>query len=283
MEDFTGPPSILSKAFEILRAFTTKERVMTLTQLTEATGLSKSSVHRLLLRLMELGAIEQNPRGYKIGIDLLQIGAKTPAAGLRDMAMSHLADLHLRTHQTVHLAVLRKFDIVYLTKLEAGDTLSALSGIGARLPANCSALGKVLLAYEDLAVLRENMPTSLSRMTPASLTDPAALIAELRQVRSRGIACEEGETQRSLACIASPVLVSGVAVGAVSVAYQRGAVLSGQVETALRNTTTRIAIDASHTLSERTHWHQGLDPAALNESWAGTVAPDGLKHPRQSG
>jgi DNA-binding IclR family transcriptional regulator len=248
-------PSILTKAFDLLRAFNPHERVMTLSELSRASGLPKSTVHRLLARLIELNAVEPHRSGYKLGLGLLQLGSTTPAGYMRELAMPYLAHLHRWSGQTVNLAVLRQFDVVYLEKLATKDSRATISSVGARLPANCTAIGKALLAWEDLDDLADFLPSPLPRMTPSSVTDVPTLVAQLRRVRDEGLARESEEAQLGLSCIAAPVLLHGFAVGAVSVGFPVDAPLPTGVEAALRTTTSHIATDIREGLAQgREHW-----------------------------
>jgi DNA-binding IclR family transcriptional regulator len=255
MIDVDVPPSILSKAFDLLRAFNATERVMTLTDLSRASGLPKSTVHRLLARLIELGAIEHHRDGYKVGIELFRLGVTTPAASMRDVAMPYLASLHRWSGHTVHLAVLRQFDVVYLEKVAMHSSPSALSGVGGRLPANCTAIGKALLAHENLDDLESFLPNPMPRMTPLSVTGLPELLAQLREIRQGALARECEEAQLELACVALPLVVNGFAVGAVSISYRAGSVLDPKIGVALRETTARISREICAGLAEgRAHW-----------------------------
>lgn len=251
----TEPPSILTKAFDLLRAFNPHERVMTLSELARAAGLPKSTVHRLLARLVELGAVEHHRSGYKIGLGLLQLGAGTPAGYMRDLGLPHLGQLHRWSSATVQFAVLRQFDVVYLEKLATPDSPASITSIGGRLPANCTAIGKALLAHENLDDLAAFLPNPLPRMTTRSVTEVEQLVAELRTVRDEGIAREDGEAQPGLACIAAPVLLNGFAIGAVSLGFASGSALPAQSGRALTITARRIAEDVDHGLADgREHW-----------------------------
>jgi DNA-binding IclR family transcriptional regulator len=242
------PPSILSKAFELLRAFNANDRVMTLSELARASELPKSTVHRLLGRLMELDAIEPHRDGYKLGLSMIQLGANTPAAALRDLAMPYLAALHRWTSKTVHLGVLRKYDVVYLEKLSLPDAPVGLSSVGARLPANCTAVGKALLAGENFDDLAAFMPSPLPMLTADSISDVRRLISELRQVSDTGLAREKNESLVGIGCIAAPVIVHGFTIGAVSISHRAGDRLNPKAETALRDAVAGIARQAKETL-----------------------------------
>lgn len=235
------PPSILTKAFDLLHAFNHKDRVMTLSELARAAQLPKSTVHRLLARLIELDAVEHHGAGYKLSLGLMQLGATTPAANLRDRALPHLAGLHRWTGETVHLGVLRQFDVVYLEKLARSNSPVVLSRVGGRLPANCTAIGKALLAWEDLDDLAAFLPSPMPKLTPRSVSDVDALITELHEIKGSGLARERGEAQPGLSCVATPIVVQGIAVAAVSVGYRSGAPLNPRVDTALRDTASQIA------------------------------------------
>ncbi|MFJ9542773.1 IclR family transcriptional regulator [Streptomyces sp. NPDC101225] len=248
------PPSILSKAFDLLRAFNAHERVMTLSELSRASGLPKSTVHRLLARLIELGAIEHHGAGYKIGLDLFQLGSSTPAGAMRDAAMPYLAALHRWTGHTVHLGLLRRFEVVYLEKVARRSTLSDPSGVGTRLPASCTAVGKALLAHENLEDLAHFLPDPLPGLTPRSVTDAARLIAELRLIRQGGLAREHGEARPGLACVAAPIVVRGFAVGAVSVAFPADARLDPKTGTVLRDAVAQVANEIRQRLPEHALW-----------------------------
>jgi DNA-binding IclR family transcriptional regulator len=255
MDDSETPPSILSKAFDLLHAFNSNERVMTLTELSEASGLAKSTVHRLLARLIELGAVEHHRAGYKIGLEIFRLGVTTPAAGMRDAAVPYLAALHQRTGQTVHLAVLRQFDIIYLERLASGGPPSTLFGVGSRLPANCTATGKALLAHEELEDLKSFLPQPMPRMTAASVSDVHTLLIELAGIRRGALARERGEAQPGLACTAAPVIVNGFAIGAVSISQRSAASFEPKYDAALRETAVHVARDIQAKLAEgRSQW-----------------------------
>lgn len=273
------PPSILDKAFALLEAFGPEQRVMSLSEIGRAAGLPKSTVHRLLARLIELGAIEHHRSGYRIGVAMFRIGATAPAMGMRDVAAPLLAALHHRTGLTVHLAVLRQFDVVVLERITRRSLPSTVSGVGSRLPANCTALGKALLAHEDIDDLAMFLPRPMPAMTPASVTDVDRLTTELHEVRTSGVAYETNQAQRGTACIASPIIVLGSTVAAMSVSFQAGAQPGQALVTAIRDTAARIAGDVGTALRDgRVGWFpREIDeyPELERPADRGTVRPQG--------
>jgi DNA-binding IclR family transcriptional regulator len=110
--------------------------------------------------------------------------------------------------------------------------------VGKRVPANCTAIGKALLSYEDLDDLAMFLPSPL----PAgSITSIDVLIAQLRQVRRLGLAQESDEATQGLACMAAPIVGRGFAVAAVPVAHPTAVPLDPKTSSALRDTASRIA------------------------------------------
>jgi DNA-binding IclR family transcriptional regulator len=214
---------------------------MTLSELARASGLPKSTVHRLLARLVDLGALEHHRSGYKLGLGLLQLGATTPAANMRDLGIPFLVALQRWSGLTVTCAVLRDFDTVFIERLAPLDETFQLARVGARLPANCTAIGKALLAQEDLDDLAAFLPDRLPQLTPYSITDSAEFVEHLRIVVKEGVAREYGEAQLDLESIGMPVVVNGLAVGAVAVSGPSHQPLGSRVEEALRTTVRQIA------------------------------------------
>jgi DNA-binding IclR family transcriptional regulator len=245
----TEVASILNKAFDLLYAFNDNSRVMTLSELARASGLPKSTVHRLLARLVDLGALEHHRSGYKLGLGLLQLGATTPAANMRDLSIPYLVALQRWSGLTVTCAVLRHFDTVFIERLAPLEETFHLARVGARLPANCTAIGKALLAHEDLDDLAAFLPDRLPQLTPHSITDSGEFVEHLRIVVKEGVAREYGEAQLCLDSIAMPVVVNGLVVSAVAVSGPAHQPLSSRVEEALRTTVRQIAVRSAEYIS----------------------------------
>ena len=249
-------PSILSKAFDLLRAFNPHERVMTLSELARASGLPKSTVHRLLARLIELNAIEPHRSGYKLGLGLLQLGSMTPAGYMRELAMPYLAHLHRWSGHTVHSGRAEAVRCRVLGEAgHDGDEIHHRDRGRQAARAHCTALGKALLAHENLDDLADFLPSPLSMMTARSITDVGSLIVELRKVRVEGVARERDEAQVGLSCVGAPVVMHGFAVAAVSLGFPSDASPPAGLDHALRSTAARIAKDTTAGLAQgREHW-----------------------------
>lgn len=258
-------PSILAKAFDLLRAFDASHRVMTLTELSRAANLPKSTVHRLLARLVELDAIEHIGEGYRVSVSLAQLASFAPANLMRELALPHMARLHEWSGQTVVLGVLRDFDVVVLEQVGSLEWHSQRVLVGARLPATSAALGKALLAWDPRDVLETVLPRPLPAVTPASITDPDVLLDQLRHVRADNLARQFDETLEGVAGIASAIIIQGDAVGALGLIYPSSTRLRPQAPDALRTTAARLAVQIRETLAaagQERRWMPGREVGA---------------------
>jgi DNA-binding IclR family transcriptional regulator len=216
-------PSVLWKAFGVLGAFSHRDRVLSLAEIARRSALPKSTAHRVLAMLLETGAVEQTRSGYRLGLRMFSLGALPPEAELREAAMVHLEWLHRATGQTLHLAVLRGGDVVYLEKLLSRQCVDTPAAIGDRLPASCTAVGKALLAFSGEQAEASALARALPRLTTRSVRSEVALRGQLAAIRAQGFATDRQESTDGLACVAVPVIAGGHAVAAVSVAFPASA------------------------------------------------------------
>jgi DNA-binding IclR family transcriptional regulator len=203
-----APLRSVNNALSILETFTSDRPELGVTELARALGLGKSTVHRLLSSLSARGYVRKNPHTdrYCLGLKAFEVGSV--AAGqhlIRETAASHLRRLSTACRETVHLGVLDDGDVVYIDKIESQQALQMYSRIGRRAPAHCTALGKALLAWEPEDSLERFLGRRLKAYTPRTLTDQAALRADLGEVRVRGYALDDDEFEVGLRCIAAPV------------------------------------------------------------------------------
>lgn len=210
--------NMLEKALRILQAFRPEDDHLRLATLVERTGMPKSTVHRLVTELQDHGLLEHHDRcGYRPGIVLFELSSLVPVSRhLREEALPFLQDLFLATQQTVHLAVREGSDSVYVEKIHGHSDLGLPSRVGGRLPLVCTGVGRALLAFSGSDVRREALSRPTRRLVDGVVLDPGRLALELAEVRLTGLAFERGEIATGQACIASPVLVDGEPVAAVS-------------------------------------------------------------------
>jgi IclR family acetate operon transcriptional repressor len=210
--------STLSRVFRILSAFSPKHPVMTLAELCRATGLPKTTVHRLLHDLVFWGALERTSNGYGIGTMLFEIGSLHHGGRLREMVLPFMEDLFQITRETIHLAIRRDLEVVYLEKIAGQHQVQSPSRLGGRMPAYCTGVGKVLLAFGPTSVVDKVIEAGLIRRTRGTLTDPAAFRRELKCIAQNGYAIDREESRDGVVCAAAPLFSThGRAIAAMSV------------------------------------------------------------------
>ena len=175
----------------------------------KATGLSRSATYRIADRLRGWGFLELNPatEALRLGSEAVRLGM----AALADLEVTRVAPPHLRaladqTRETVNLAVADGDAVVYIHKEEGTLAVTMSAQLGSRRPLHCTALGKAYLAALPPEELAARLATlTLDRYTAATITDPAALAAELDRVRRRGWAVDAEEVEEGVFCVGAAV------------------------------------------------------------------------------
>lgn len=208
--------SVVDRIFSVLDEFAVG-RPVTLADLARQTGIPKGSLHRLLQQLSAKGVIERTGTEYRLSLSMVDLGMAALRTQLNlSVAMPILRALRASTSATVHLGVLHARDVMYVAKVESGD-VNTPTEPGMKQPANCSGLGKALLAYSPRPILRSFLAAPLPSRTAYSIRDANSLVSALTQVRTAGVATELEEGALGIACIAAPLLArSGMPVAAVS-------------------------------------------------------------------
>jgi DNA-binding IclR family transcriptional regulator len=181
-----------------------------------------STAHRLLAMLQHYRLIEQNPesKAYRIGPGLAELGL----TALRDFdiraaARPHLSHLVDEVHETAHLVILHGSDVLFLDCVECDAAVRATARTGQRLPAHCTAGGKIQLAQLPESQLNEMFPSQrLEGITPQSLMTRDELIRELARAKRNGYATNRRESEPDVHAVAAAIVdQAGVVRGAITV------------------------------------------------------------------
>jgi IclR family transcriptional regulator, KDG regulon repressor len=212
---------IVHRIAGVLKAFG-KQGLLGITDLANATGLPKSTTHRLVTALVNEGLIVQDEDSHKYALSLriTALGASILSSlTVRTSARPILMELRDQTHESVHLAVLEGLESVIIDTEDSYYFVRAVNVPGQHLPAHAVSTGKVLLAYQWDVRLREILGhAQLARYTERTITDPHLLHEELRNVRARGYAVSCGEMEEGVDAVAAPVFDHlGAVVASVSI------------------------------------------------------------------
>ena len=241
--------NVLEKGIRVLQAFRPGDEPLRLSEIARRTGMAKSTVHRVIGQLLDLRLLSEETGHYELGIVLFELSALVPVKHhLREVALPFMQDLYAATRHTIHLGIRDDVDVVYAEKIHGHTGVDLPSRVGGRLPLNCTAVGKALLAYTDRGWTEAFLCRPMRRLTPSSITDPRELARELAEVRATGLAFEREESRLNTACVAAPVLVRGQAVAALSISVPSADFHVPQLAPALRTT----ALGLSRRLSETT-------------------------------
>jgi DNA-binding IclR family transcriptional regulator len=198
--------TVLGKAMVVLHAFTADDRRLGLAELARRTSLPKASLHRIANDLVDAGMLDRDGTAYRLSTGLFQLGMRASLElSLIEVATPFLEDLYEHSHETVHLGVRDGLDVVYVSKLGGHRQAAAPSRVGGRMPLHCTAIGKILLAHAEPAVLTQVLERGLERRAPRTITMPSVLRGQLEQIAETGIAYEHEESAVGIVCVAAAV------------------------------------------------------------------------------
>lgn len=183
-------------------------------------GVHRSTMSRLLQTLADSRLVERDvtSRRYRLGARIVGLAAAAVSRlPVVSQARPELERLSFLTAETVNLAILDGFHVVYVDQVTPVQTVVMASWVGRRSPVHASSSGKVLMAFGEPKASKALLRRRLEPLTERTITDPARLRSLLEAVRSRGYASSSGELEEHLVSVAAPVLVDGTAVAAVSV------------------------------------------------------------------
>ena len=211
----------IQKAGELLALFDREHAEWGVREAAGKLKIAKSSTHDLMSSLAKLGFLNKTEDSrYRLGWRLVTLSETLLATTeLRKEAHPVIEDLAVEYQETIHLAILDDTQAVYVDKFEGRQAVRVeLTSLGARLYAHCSALGKVLLAYqEENEVKRIIQAAGLPRFTDNTITDEDDLMQNLVKIRKQGFAYDLEEILPDLCCVAAPVYdYTGNVIAAIS-------------------------------------------------------------------
>jgi DNA-binding IclR family transcriptional regulator len=242
----------VSHALDLLEQFHGDIDELGVTELSKRLKLHKNNVFRLLATLESRGYIEQNKatENYRLGLKALELGQTfIKQMGLLRQAKPILEQIVEESNETAYVAIYKENYIVYLDVVETDLTVRVVSRVGSRLPAYCTAAGKVHMAFmteEELDVLLRD--AKLVAHTSTTITEPDAITAEMVKIREQGYAFDDEELDLGVRCIAAPIRdYTRRIVGAISISGPTMRISNARTESEL----VPLVLKASAELSTR--------------------------------
>jgi IclR family pca regulon transcriptional regulator len=212
----------LAKGLEVLSCFGAGTPSLSLKELCEQMGWPKGSGFRYTFTLQKLGYLDQDPvtKRYRPGVKVLSLGFDyLNSLELAESAQSHLEKLFHETGYPTHMAVLDGAEIVYVAR-RADRSLTTINlFVGARLPAYCTSMGRVLLAYSPVQQVRALLAGAVMvKHTAKTITDIDGLEVAFKEIRTRGYCMTDQELEIGVRSVAAPVRdSSGEVIASVNV------------------------------------------------------------------
>ncbi len=213
-------PAVL-RSLDVLELFLDARHGLTAPEVVQRTGLPRTTVHELLTTLAERNYLRRDDRTatYHLGLSVFRLGnAFAERLDLHSVGLRVAESVARECDETVHVGILEGPDVVYVCKVDSTQSVRMVSRMGGRVPASCTAVGKVLLANLPEADRSRLLRKGLAKLTPRSITEPHVLANQLDQIRATGVAFEAGESNPDVSCVAAPIRDhSGSVVAALSI------------------------------------------------------------------
>lgn len=210
----------LERGLQVLMVFNAHQRQMTLADIARAVDLPRATARRAVNTLEQMGFISSDGRLFRLTPKVLQLAAAYAASNQVTAFLQPLCEaLSREFDEDCSAAVLDNLEAVRVAHASPPRFVSMVPGIGFRLPAWCSSLGRAMLAGLPDKELAEALPKmKIAAITPHTITDPAELLKEIQSVRVNGYSLVDREAEEGFRSLAVPVRnIRGVTVAAINI------------------------------------------------------------------
>jgi IclR family transcriptional regulator, pca regulon regulatory protein len=209
----------LERGIAVIQVFSRERPALTLSEVARLTGITRATARRILLTLEDLGHVRSDGRLFSLTPRVLTLGwAYLSSLNLWETAQPLMEELTKQTNESCSAATLDLPDIVYVARVPTSRIMTIALGIGTRLPAHCTSMGRALLAALPEAELEDFLATArLERYTDRTITEPDRLRRTIQGVRDQGWALVDQELEIGLRSIAAPLRVDGRTIAAINV------------------------------------------------------------------
>lgn len=210
------------KMQRILKCFSTMDRKLSVSDIARRTNMPRSTAHRWILSLREIGFLDQDHARdeYRLGLGLFQLGNMVLSSmDLHREARPIVESLTKASREDVHLCVFDGIRMIFVSHAAGGRAgRNNSTTVVEASPCYCTGVGKAALAFQSEDVIAQTIDMGLQAFTRNTITDPVQLREELRATRERGYSIDNGEMEPHVRCVGAPIRnASGSVVAAVSV------------------------------------------------------------------
>jgi IclR family transcriptional regulator, pca regulon regulatory protein len=222
-----------ARGLAVIKALGAAARPVTLSEVAEDAKLSRAAARRILLTLVHLGYVSQDGRQFHLLPRVLELGyAYLSAMGAPELAQPIMNQLAASAGESCSLSVLDDDEIVYIARVPTRKIMAISLGVGTRLPACFTSMGRVLLGAVSAERLKALLADrTLPARTPKTITDPVKLARRIGADAERGFAVVDEELEIGLCSIAVPVVdTAGRVVAALNIGASRSAYTPADLE-----------------------------------------------------
>lgn len=212
-----------ARGLSVIRAFNAQRPAQTLTEIAQASGLTRAGARRILLTLVGLGYVEADGRLFRLTPKILDLGfAYLTSMPFWNVAEPIMEALSQEVHESCSVSVLDGTEIVYVLRVPARKIMTINLSIGSRLPAYCSSMGRVLLSgLPEDELDRVLRASDLRQRTRRTLTDIDELKTVIAGIRQQGWAQIDQELEEGLVSLSAPIRNrSGRIIAAMNISGQ---------------------------------------------------------------
>jgi DNA-binding IclR family transcriptional regulator len=195
-----------------LEAVASSPQPISVSEVAEQIHTDKSTAYRMLATLVDAGYVlrDENSKRYSLSYKVVTLSRHLLAENeVSRLIRRSLEQVTAITHETLHLAVLDGQETVVVQKVKGTQLVVVDFQIGDRSGLHCTAIGKALLAFQDIRFIEQIIAAGLPKVAPNTITNPDVFRQELQRIRSQGYAIDDHEFADNMRCIAVPIFESG--------------------------------------------------------------------------
>lgn len=193
----SGGKQVIARAAAVLKTLENQRQGMSLSQIAKASGLPRTTVHRIVTALEAQQMVLTGSNGVRLGPALVRLAASAHTDVVA-IARPYVESLGRRTRETVDVSVYRGLHAISVDQYASDQELRVVSPVGTAFPIHCTAHGKMLLSACSDEFLMQLLTDPLERRTPLTLVDAAAVIEDVRLARAQGFAIDQEEHARGV-------------------------------------------------------------------------------------
>ena len=243
----------LERGLSVLSLFSNDASELTLTEISRSADINMTTSLRIASTLEGAGYLWRDPetKRYRPSLKVLQLGfSALRSMDIRQSARLYLERLSKETGETVSLAVLDGLEIVYVDRIRNRQIVGVVLGMGSRLPAQCTSMGKAMLAYLPENQLKTRLNGAvLQACTANTIIETDSLEADLAKVRRKGYAINNQELAVGLRAVAAPIWgEEGQVVAAINISGSTEAISRSRLKQELAPLLSETAAEISQSL-----------------------------------